>query len=255
MLSGLIARITREIRAVDEEYVDRKLPDARAAIVLATAAVCLILQRFYGRTETLFKIPGARAFFQELPHPTLYPHLYWAAFKTVGYLLIPSLVIVFVLKMRVLDFGIRGRGRSPLLLYAALAIFGVGLAYVASHSGAFLAKYPKFRAAGESFDAFLIWELAYAFQFFALEFFFRGFLLFSLARWIGSLSVFVMVVPYAMIHFDKPVLEALGSIITGAVLGILALRTRSIWGGTVVHTTVAVAMDVFALIKKGALWG
>ena len=37
----------------------------------------------------------------------------------------------------------------------------------------------------------------------------------------GSHAIFVMVVPYVMIHFGKPMLETVGAIIAGVVLGLL----------------------------------
>ena len=81
----------------------------------------------------------------------------------------------------------------------------------------------------------------------------RGFLIFALARYVGSLAIFVMVVPYAMIHFGKPMAECVGSIIAGTVLGTMALRTGSIAGGVVVHCGVAWGMDLFALAQNGSL--
>jgi uncharacterized protein len=86
-----------------------------------------------------------------------------------------------------------------------------------------------------------------------LEFFFRGFLIFALARFLGSLAIFVMVIPYAMIHLSKPLPECLGAIVTGIVLGTVALRTRSIYGGVLVHSVIGFSMDFFALLAKGKL--
>ena len=74
-----------------------------------------------------------------------------------------------------------------------------------------------------------------------------------MSRYIGAYSIFVMVVPYTMIHFTKPMAEALGAIVTGTALGTLALRTRSIFGGVLLHTTVAWSMDLFALYQKGVI--
>jgi membrane protease YdiL (CAAX protease family) len=50
-----------------------------------------------------------------------------------------------------------------------------------------------------------------------------------------------------MIHYGKPMAETYGAIIAGVVLGTLAMRTRSIWGGVLVHCAVAISMDVLAL--------
>jgi membrane protease YdiL (CAAX protease family) len=76
-----------------------------------------------------------------------------------------------------------------------------------------------------------------------------------LARYIGSLAIFVMVVPYAMIHLGKPIAECFGSILAGIALGTIALRTGSIWGGVLVHCTVAWSMDLLALLRTGKLFG
>ena len=84
-------------------------------------------------------------------------------------------------------------------------------------------------------------------QFFGLEFFFRGFILHGLRRALGANAIFVMIVPYCMIHFGKPMPETIGAIGAGLILGTLAMRTRSIWGGVLIHIGVAMTMDVLAL--------
>jgi membrane protease YdiL (CAAX protease family) len=98
------------------------------------------------------------------------------------------------------------------------------------------------------------WWALYALQFVALEFFFRGFLVHGLAPRFGYAAVFVMIVPYNMIHFQKPMLEALAAIVGGAVLGTLSLKTRSIWWGAALHISIAGTMDVLALWHRGTLF-
>jgi membrane protease YdiL (CAAX protease family) len=56
-----------------------------------------------------------------------------------------------------------------------------------------------------------------------------------------------------MIHYGKPYLEAHGAIVAGVVLGSLALRTRSIYGGFLLHISVAAGMDLLSLYKRDAL--
>ncbi len=63
-----------------------------------------------------------------------------------------------------------------------------------------------------------------------------------------------MVVPYVMIHFRKPMFETVGAVIAGSVLGVLSLRTGSIWGGFLIHIAVAISMDVAAMAIRGALF-
>jgi membrane protease YdiL (CAAX protease family) len=93
----------------------------------------------------------------------------------------------------------------------------------------------------------------YSAQFFSLEFFFRGFMLQALKRSLGAYAIFVMVVPYCMIHFGKPMPETLGAIAAGLVLGTLALRTGSIWAGFLIHVSVVWTMDLLALIQTNRL--
>jgi membrane protease YdiL (CAAX protease family) len=50
-----------------------------------------------------------------------------------------------------------------------------------------------------------------------------------------------------MIHYGKPMPETFGAILAGLLLGTLAMRTRSIWGGVLIHIGVATTMDVMAL--------
>ncbi|MCA9600892.1 MAG: CPBP family intramembrane metalloprotease, partial [Myxococcales bacterium] len=84
-------------------------------------------------------------------------------------------------------------------------------------------------------------------------FFFRGFWLTACKRAMGSHAIFAMVVPYCMIHYGKPGLEALAAIIAGIVLGTLSMKTRSIWSGFLIHVSVAISMDVAALLQTSGL--
>jgi membrane protease YdiL (CAAX protease family) len=67
----------------------------------------------------------------------------------------------------------------------------------------------------------------------------------------GFYSIFVMMVPYCMIHFQKPMPETIGAILAGIILGALSLKSRSIWLGVAIHYSVAITMDIAALYQKG----
>jgi hypothetical protein len=53
-----------------------------------------------------------------------------------------------------------------------------------------------------------------------------------------------------MIHYHKPMPEALASIVAGIVLGEIAQRSRSIAGGVLVHASVALSMDLLAMTRR-----
>ena len=89
-------------------------------------------------------------------------------------------------------------------------------------------------------------EFFYALRFIGVEIFFRGFLVLGMVRWLGRAVLLPMVALYAFWHFGKPFPEALGSVFGAYVLGILALRTRSINGGILIHMGIALSMNLAA---------
>lgn len=246
--------VTSQWAAIDAEHRQPAPSTGEAAGVLLSAALALILPHYLGSPSAILRVAAAQRFIEAQSTPDLYPHLYWALFKLLNYFLVPVLCIKLVLRGRVREFGFSPKhGARVWLLYVGMLLVVLPIVYAVSFSPAFLRTYPKFAGAGASWSVLLAWELAYGLQFLLLEFFFRGFLLFALARHIGSIAIFVMVVPYAMIHFGKPPAECVGSVFAGVVLGTIALRTRSIYGGVFVHCGVAWTMDLLALAHKGEL--
>ena len=127
----------------------------------------------------------------------------------------------------------------------------VPVIWMASGREEFLLTYPFADSARDGPMELLKWELFYGLQFFALEFFFRGFMLFGLEERFGRNAIFVMVVPYCMLHFFKPLPETTGAVLAGVALGIIAMRTRTIFGGVLIHWAVAITMDVMAIVRSG----
>jgi uncharacterized protein len=254
-MSSWLRRLTvDQWQAIDAERRIPDLPSHQAPLVLITAAIALILPRYFGTENFWNNTPALAALSAEWPYPDLWGRLWWGAFKLVNYGLVPALCIKLVLRDRLANYGLRFvREPRAWLLYVVMLLAVLPLAFVASRTNAFLETYPKYRAAGDSWFQFFSWELVYGFQFLMLEFFFRGFLIFALSRHIGSLAIFVMVVPYAMIHLSKPLAECVGSVLAGVALGTIALRTGSIYGGVLVHCGVAWSMDLFAMSQNGSL--
>ena len=62
-----------------------------------------------------------------------------------------------------------------------------------------------------------------------------------------------MLAPYCMIHFHKPMLEALGAVGAGVVLGCLSWRTGTVVYGWFLHYAVALSMDLLSLSQSGRL--
>lgn len=242
--------------------------DYRPSIVLPVAAFCLLLIHYLKFTASFeaflawlsigagFRGGHWQGLLVESGFFALTAYCWWWIWHVVGYVLIPVLVIKGVFRERVRDYGLRVRGLGRhLQWYALLAAPILCFAVLASFRADFIDYYPFYRLASRSWLDLLIWESLYLSQFVCLEFFFRGFLLQGCKTAFGADAILVMCLPYAMIHFVKPWLEATGAIFFGLFLGMLALRSRSIWGGVLVHVTIALSMDLLALWQQQGLPG
>ena len=237
-------------RSLDAHARADSLHAAQASLqakqALFVAAVCLTMLRYAGGNLDFF-FPswagGTNGEFHQL--------VWWSGCCDFFYAGVP-LVILLALRKNPLEYGLSARGlvrHIPIYVLLFAVMFPIVVAV--SYTGAFQRAYPFYHDAGRSWPDFLAWEAAYSVQFISLEFFFRGFLLFSLKRSLGSNAIFAMMVPYCMIHFQKPLLECCGAIGAGIILGTLALRTGSIWLGAALHIAVAWSMDVLALLHRG----
>ncbi|HZX41016.1 MAG TPA: CPBP family intramembrane glutamic endopeptidase, partial [Myxococcaceae bacterium] len=171
-------------------------------------------------------------------------------------LVLPGMAVTLVLRRPLGEFGLRIQGILPhARLYLAILLLIAPAVVLASYTQPFQATYPFYRVEpGERlWPNFCLWELLYASQFVGIEFFFRGFLVHGLKHRMGYTAVWASVVPYTMIHFEKPLLECLGAVVAGWVLGTLSLRTGSMWWGAVIHTAVAWGMDLLSLGHQGRL--
>ena len=238
--------------------------DFRPFVALAMCAVILTLQEYY----------GGRIYFEEairpivarldVKHPKLfrlakYDELYgfgwWVATRVFGYVVVPFSVWKACFRRdSLLDMGLRTRGFfKHAWIYGLFLVIVLPLLLAVSRQPDFGAYYPFYKGCSRSFYDYLLWEGMYFVQFFALEMFFRGFWLGALRRSFGSGAIFAMAVPYCMIHYGKPFLEANGAIVAGIALGSLSMKTKSIYQGFLVHITVAGLMDWLALWHRHAL--
>jgi len=93
------------------------------------------------------------------------------------------------------------------------------------------------------------YEFIYGMNLLTTELIFRGILVIGFIRMTGKGSIFPMVTLYCFIHFDKPIYECISSIFGGYVLGVIALYTRSIIGGSILHIGMAWLMELMAWIQ------
>jgi membrane protease YdiL (CAAX protease family) len=238
--------------------------DFRPFVALALCAVILTLQEYYG--GRVYFEEAIRPLFVRLDalHPKVfrlakYDELYgfgwWVTTRVFGYVLVPFPVWKACFRRdSLLDMGLRVRGFfKHAWIYGLFLGIVLPLLLAVARLPDFGSYYPFYKGCSRSFYDYLLWEGMYFVQFFALEMFFRGFWLGALRRSFGSGAIFAMAVPYCMIHFGKPFLEANGAIVAGIALGSLSMKTKSIYQGFLVHITVAGLMDWLALWHRHAL--
>lgn len=190
----------------------------------------------------------------ELPGSSrLRPWVWWVSCCLLFLVLIPALIAWFFARAgpRTLGLKVKGTGRDAVTYLTLFAIF-FPVIWLVSRDPAFQKTYPFFPLKdGEGISQeFLIFQVIYCLQFFAIEYFFRGFMVLGLKKALGWASVLVMLAPYCMIHYYKPMPEALGAIGAGLVLGALSWRTGTIVYGWALHYGVALSMDLLALHQK-----
>ena len=240
-------------KAIDAEAAEERAKqpvgryDIRPLVVLVTVCIALTLQEYIGQGRTFV------TWFPEMmegEYGSLWRFTWWSGWRFLGYVVVPVLAIWAMPGEKLGSYFISlKRFWHHLPIYVGLYLLILPAVIIASRTTSFATTYPFYKLANRSAFDFWVWEALYALQFVSLEFFFRGFMLKALKPRFGSGAIFVMVVPYCMIHYGKPMAETFGAIIAGIVLGTLALRTRSIWGGVVIHVGVALTMDLLAVAQ------
>lgn len=244
--------------------VSRKF-DYKVAIICITTAFSLLIINYYGsfsNTVNLLKFIDSKSanslnkLFYEGQYAQLFRLTHWILVLTLGYFLIPIIVIKTIFKESLKNYGLTLKNAfKDYKLFLIIFLFMIPIVFAISFSTNFQSKYPFYHLnKNETLNyKFILWEIEYFFQFFALEFFFRGFLLHGIKHRFGYYSVFIMTIPYCMIHFAKPMPEALAAIIAAIVLGTFSLKSNNIWLGVFIHCSIAIMMDVFALWQKDLL--
>ena len=221
--------------------------ERQATVILLASALLLTLHRYYSR-RSFFKRHFAE-YFGNAPLAESYPYYYWFLITAFTLLLVPVLVAKFGTKEKLSDYGVQlGNQRLGWRVTGIAWILMIPVVILAVIAyPPFVAKYPLCKVVASSWQAFLPYQLAYGVYMFSWEFFFRGFMLFGLERKFGNYSILIQTIPFAVMHYSKPLPEALGSIIAGVLLGVLALETRSFIYGAAIHWLVAMTMDVVAV--------
>ena len=167
----------------------------------------------------------------------------------IGLLWVPMLFIFFVARDEPARFGFclgdSWRAWWPtLLLYAGVLV----LLVPASRMPTFQHFYPvEGRQVASTLPGFVFYEARWGLYFFCWEFFFRGFLLFGLHRFIGWWAVLLQALAFGIMHFSKVRMEFMVAFPAGIILGMLALKSKSFLPSFVLHFAAALTFDILVI--------
>jgi hypothetical protein len=192
------------------------------------------------------------------PEPQVFSWAYRVCNNALGFVtgLVPLLLLHQLTRARSGFYGLSLKtwDARP---YAWLLLLIVPLVTIASFEPGFQAYYPMYKpnqvAATLHWPTWvppLVYELVYGLDFINVELLFRGFLVIGLSQYLGRNGVLLMACAYCFLHFGKPWGECVSSVFGGYLLGVLAFETRNIWGGILLHITLAWGMELAAYLQK-----
>lgn len=256
----------------------------RPGQILGSAVFLLMVWGYHGNLELLGSVwsewrpPGVDL----QTRPELITGLPWAnelisfwggAFLVV---VIPILLIKFVYRQPLSAYGLGSpppdRRRFALLAFLILMALVPIFALVGSQNDAIRELYPLYRPFTSDWQ-FILYELTYLPFFVAIEFIFRGYLLFGLAGirdrdahpdattrrpgtpsenkdtgvpgvyYFAHYALLIQMLSYTAWHLGKPVAELWGTLIWGLVAGAVAYASRSLWYVILAHWLLNVILD------------
>ena len=157
--------------------------------------------------------------------------------------ILPILTIIILLRRNPLEFGFRlGNWRVWGFHVIIFILVGFPILYIASLFTDLEGYYTV-----QQFDL-LKYSLETLVYMFAWEFLFRGFLIFGLKEKLGELSILVQMIPFAILHFGKPEVETISTILVGIYLGYVVYRGNSYWPALIIHLFINITFRVIVNI-------
>lgn len=240
-------------RYLPEVFFRDKGPRLAGTIILIAAIMLLV--EYFGWQGPFFNYAKNSPVFKYEPknHVFFMAQVFTSSSFALFFFIIPLLYNFFLpIDKNDNGIGLSLPKKGTLLRdYAPLVLIMLPVLWFACQQPSFYKFYPLYKPT--DLKMLVLYELVYLTQFVSVEFFFRGFGIFRLEKLCPGYGVLLMVIPYSFVHIHKPFGEAVGSIVAGIILGHLALKSKSIWPGVIVHACIALAADLFSLYHSGRL--
>jgi len=250
----------------------------RPGQILASAFLLLMVWGYHGELDLVHAIyprytgPGSVLG----PRQVVIPGIPWdneLISFAAGLLLvvvIPLLIVHFGFRQKLWDYGVGlpPKGRRKLAVWTFLTLTGLSVPafYFGAKNPDMRKVYPFFKDF-TSLSQFGWYELSYFPFFVAIEFIFRGYLLFGLEQirnehvkaiaggtpapyFFGKYALLIQMLSYTAWHLGKPLPELWGTLVWGIAAGATAWRVRSIWPIVFSHWLLNVFLDFLIVRQK-----
>jgi membrane protease YdiL (CAAX protease family) len=238
---GAFARLVDDARDL--------VPRGEAAVWWALAGAVLLQTGFW-----YFGSPGP-SLLDEAPR-TLTTALR-AVGWTAGLLLLAPLLIWWGIGRPFSALGLRlGDWRLGLPVAVGLAAVSAPVLWLVSGWPDFRATYPWPGAwAGAAPGNLAAWAGIYLIYYLAFELFYRGFLLRLLEPvWGLRAALWLQAICATLVHLGKPLPETIIALPASLVLGLIAVRTRSLFWPVLLHFAIGLITDIASLSHQGWLF-
>lgn len=254
----------------------------RAGQIIGSGFLLLMLWGTHGKLELLgFLWPAwgeATPGSDPTTRPDLIPGVPWD-YELVSFwggaliiVLIPVLLIKLAYKEKLSDYGLgwptRGRLKVAFWGFATLTLVSLPAFWLGASDPGMQELYPFYRDFS-SVGQFVLYELSYLPFFLAIEFIFRGYLLFGLAGvkdeeiartgggfqgrfYFHRYALLIQMLSYTAWHLGKPIPELWGTLVWGLAAGVIVYASRSIWLIVLAHWLLNVVLDYRILSLTGA---
>lgn len=225
--------------------------DRKVIIIFISVAVIQTISWYY-TSRNFFRI-NFFSYFQNDANVYLYEYLYWFIGDFFTLFILIVLIIKFILKENLKDYGIiLGDFKVGLAFSFIFFLIMLPAIWIYSAAPEFSEKYPHLQSARNSWGIFFIYESGMLLYMISWEFIWRGFMLFGLKSKFGYYSVLIQMIPFVILHNGKPVPETFGAIAGGVALGVLALRTNSIFYCILTHMGIMFTIDIISTLRYRA---
>jgi membrane protease YdiL (CAAX protease family) len=168
-----------------------------------------------------------------------------------GLLFVPFLLVFGLFREKAEAYGFRPPEPGAARLAFFLFLLMLPILLIASRFPDFRSYYPMQPDAARDWGYFFYFEVTYGLYMFCWEWFYRGFLTFGLARRFGyPAAIILQTAGFGLMHWSKPMLEFQFSFLGGAILGWLAVKSRSFLPCFALHWAVSVTFDALAIHAK-----